>query len=113
MQEKNTDLTLEQADRKIKRNKAKSKFIGFLFLFVILVIGVYFCYINLFTLKSIKVVGDCPYSEEQMMAGMGLEKGMGIYDKTQAEIRQEVKYNLPFINEIKVFELGIYKKSLA
>ena len=42
MQEKNTDLTLEQADKKIKRNKAKSKFIGFLFLFVILVIGVYF-----------------------------------------------------------------------
>lgn len=103
MQEnKNDSLNLEQAGKRIKKSKAKSKLIGFLFLFVILVVGIYFCYVNLFTLKSIKVVGDCPYTQEQMMEGMGLEKGMGIYDKTQKEIREEVKYNLPYINEIKI-----------
>ena len=103
MQEnKNENLTLEKADKIIRKNKAKSGIIGLIFLLAIIVVGIYFCYINLFTLKNIKVVGDCPYSEEEMMTGMGLEKGMGIYDKTQKEIWEEVKYNLPFIDEIKI-----------
>ena len=103
MQENNNELyTLEQVDKKIKKNKAKSKIIGILFLLVIVVIGVYFCYVKFFTLKNIKVVGECVYTEEQMMQGMGLKEGMGIYDKTQKEIQKEVKYNLPYINEIKI-----------
>lgn len=103
MQENNNNsLNLKEANKKIKKSKAKSKVIGFLFIVAIIVVGVYFCYINLFTLKNIKIVGDCPYTEQQMMAGMGLEKRMGIYDKTEKEIRSQVKYNLPYINEIDI-----------
>lgn len=103
MRESRDDLyTLDEVSKDIKKNKAKGRLAGILFLVAIVVVGIYLCYNKFFNLEKLEIQGNCPYTEEEMIKGMGLEKGIGIYDKSQKEIRQSVKYNLPFLNSIKI-----------
>jgi len=100
----NSDLYAE-ADRSIlahKRKNVKNKIIALLVVLAIVGVGFAFCYVKLFKIKKIEVEGDCPYTAEEVLSGMGLEYGMGLYEKSEKEIKQNVKYSLSYINNIEV-----------
>ncbi|MBQ7399411.1 MAG: FtsQ-type POTRA domain-containing protein [Clostridia bacterium] len=95
---------------KKKQNK-KNLVIALLAVLIILILGLYFCFAKLFFVKSVDIkdntdkvvfVGEFPYTQEQMLEGLGIKKGIGLYDFDLSEAQSNAKYNLPYIKEIKL-----------
>ena len=100
--------------KKVRRKKKKGIAFTVFLLIVLVVVGISFCFTNLFFVESVDVknmtdskdfVGSFPYTQEQMFEGLGIEKGMGLYDFDANEATKNAKYNLPYIESIKLTRL--------
>lgn len=101
------DTTVKNSKKKKRRNIV----ISIVLIAIILVLGFYVCSENLFFVKSVDIkdktednefVGQFPYTEEEMLEGLGLRTGVGLYDFDASEAETSAKYNLPYIKQIKV-----------
>lgn len=76
---------------------------GTLFLLLILTLGVVFAgYKVLFRISDISVVGDTPYTDEEIWAGAGVGIGDGLYSFSSVKAGERLAANLPGIGELKV-----------
>ena len=94
--------SLEQVRRHKEKEKSKNRLIAAAVLLVIVIVGIVLCYGKLFKIKRLVISGDCPYTQEQMLEGMGLAVGDTLYGKTEKEIKQNVKYKLAYIDNIEI-----------
>ena len=94
-----------------KKRKKAGVITALVFVAVLLCVGLYFCFEKVFFVKKIDVkdiTGEYentamfPYTDEEMLEGLGIEKGMGLYDFSTSEAEEKAKYNLPYIEEINV-----------
>lgn len=99
------DTTVKNKKKQKKRNVAFAVFA----IVIVLIVGFCICCAKIFFVKSVAVkdntegfVGEFPYTQEEMLAGLGLEMGMGLYDFSAGEAEENAKYNLPYIKEIRV-----------
>ena len=90
----------------IKKNKLQAKRRNILaaltFLMAVVIVGGFLCYAKLFKIQKLVIVGECPYNEQEMLNGMGISVGETLYGKKNEEIKQNVKYNLAYIDNIEI-----------
>ncbi|MBO4950429.1 MAG: FtsQ-type POTRA domain-containing protein [Clostridia bacterium] len=101
------DSTVKQK----KKGKRRGRILALVIVLAGVAAGFYFCASKLFFVKSVlikdvteesKFVAAFPYTEEEMLQGMKLEKNSGLYDFTAAEAEKNARINLPYIKEIDV-----------
>lgn len=118
MEERKTDTGEIYTDEKkdfdkvVKKKKSsgrRNKIIAALAVAAVVVLGVYFCFDKLFVFKKLVMVDavtkkeiTVPYTEEQLLDGMGIEKGMKLYGREGKEIASNAKYNLTYIKDMKI-----------
>lgn len=94
--------SLEEVKSITLKSHRKNKAVAFSVLCIIVIVGAFLCYSKLFKIKKLVIPDDCPYTEEQMLKGMGIKIGDTLYGKSNEEINENVKYNLAFIDSLKV-----------
>lgn len=92
----------ELTRKKKKINKARNTFISVLLLLCIFIVGVYVCYEKYFVIEKCKIQGDIPYTPDEVLVGLGFEKGMNLYELSGDKINENALYNLPHIDTFKV-----------
>lgn len=115
MPEVNTNKAAEKKknsfDKTVKRHKRinkKAKAVAIVAAIIICAVGIYLCFDKLFFVKSIAVEsGDKSdaeklYTQEQLFEGLGIEKGMGLYEFDADDAEKNAKYSLPYFKEIKI-----------
>ncbi len=96
------DMTQQDAMNNVKKNKRKAKLFAFAVLVIVAVIGISFCYFELFKFEQLVIKGECPYDNSAVLEGIGMNKGDRLYDKSEKQIRESAKYNLPYIDSVEV-----------
>lgn len=105
----NADFDATVKKEKIK--KIKKRIVAFFVVAVIVVLGLFVCSENLFFVKKMDVKIDTeheytsfenPYTDDEMLKGLGIEKGIGLYSFDAKQAENNAKYNLPYINHIKI-----------
>ncbi len=86
------------ASETVKRQKNKGRKLAFLFVVAALVVGVYYCYTDLMVIKKCVVEGDLPYNNDEVLKGAGLDYGVHMYALSNDEIKENIVYNLPYID---------------
>ncbi len=92
----------ESVRRNKKVNKARNTFISVLLLLCIFIVGVYVCYEKYFIIEKCKIEGDIPYTPDEVLKGLGFEKGMNLYELQNDKINENALYNLPHIDTFKI-----------
>lgn len=92
----------ESVRKNKKVNKARNTFISVLLLLCIFIVGVYVCYEKYFIIEKCKIEGDIPYTPDEVLEGLGFEKGMNLYELSGDKINENALYNLPHIDTFKV-----------
>ncbi len=95
------DAQYEQYIKAEKRRGIKNKLVALSFVFAVILVGILAIYIKFFKVEKIEIAGECPYSEEQMLEGLGIEKGDGLYDMSDKELSNNLKYNLALVDSAK------------
>ncbi len=90
-----------------KKNKRKSVALSVVLCLIIAVVGVCYCFNELFLYKQVEVKNkfaeqECPYTTEELEKGLELEKGIGLYSIDNEELQSKIKYNLPYIKSAKI-----------
>lgn len=102
--EKNAEL-LDAYENMRRRVRRKRFFRGAVTIFFLLVLtfGVVLAgYKVLFRISEIDVVGDTPYTAEEICAGAGVSIGDGLYSFSSVKAGERLSANLPYIGELKV-----------
>ncbi len=94
-----------------KINKFKKTVVAIAVIAIIAALGIFVCSENLFFVKGIDVKNlsedeylssHNPYTEEEMLEGLGIKKESGLYDFDASAAEKSAKYSLPYIKEIKI-----------
>jgi len=96
--EKNFDGTVKRR----KNDNKKGVLTAIVLLCIIVVVGGYLCYTKLFKIGKLEIEGSCPYTEEQMLEGMGVSMGDLLYGLSNDEIKHNIKYNLAYIDSVEI-----------
>ena len=103
------EMDFDSTVKRKKRQRIRNTAIAVVIALVLVVIGLYFCSEKLFFVKKIDIVeqksefvGKFPYTEEQMLEGLGIQKGIGLYDFDANKAQKDAKYNLSYIKQIKI-----------
>ncbi len=105
------EADFDETVRNGRRKKKKGFVITILLMLVLVGVGLYFSATKLFFIKSLDIkdtteqsefIAVFPYTQEEMMAGLGIEKDMGLYDFDAKSAENSAKYSLPYIKDIKV-----------
>ena len=96
--------------KKSKKNKRKNALIAFVCVCLVLAAGIFYCMSELFFVKSISVKntseddgnGAFPYSDEEMLEGLGIKTGQQLYGFDVKEAQDNAIYNLAYIKDIKL-----------
>ena len=112
MSQQNTnEKTTENFDKtvkKYKKKRRKSGFAAFVVALLLIATGLYFCYTKLFFVEKVDVVisdangTSLVYSDEEVLSGLGIKKGDGLYSFSASDVEGKAKYNLPYFKEINV-----------
>ena len=94
--------SLENIKQYRRKAEIKRKLTAVAVLCAVVIVGAFLCYTKFFKIQKLVVKGECPYTEVEMMEGMGIQKGETLYGKSDKEIKQNVKYNLAFIDSMKI-----------
>lgn len=94
--------TLRQVNADKKRKKIRNTLVSLAVIAAILVVGFWMCFTKLFLIKKCVVKGDVPYTEDEVLKGAGLEYGMNLYELPESKIKDNIVYNLPYIDSIIV-----------
>ena len=94
--------SLENIKQYRRKAEIKRKLTAVAVLCAVVIVGAFLCYTKFFKIHKLVVKGDCPYTEVEMMEGMVIQKGETLYGKSDKEINQNVKYNLAFIDSMKI-----------
>lgn len=93
-----------------KKSKRKGKLLAFLLIAVIAVLGVYVCNSKMLVVKNVEVVSldknvevSLPYTQEELISGLGLESGQSLYKTSESRMAENAKYNLTYIKEVEIF----------
>lgn len=103
-----TENDFDEVVRRKKKSKRKSRFAAVIIVALIVVLGVYVCNGSLLTVKKVelKSLGEeeisLPYTQQELLSGLGLEKGMGLYDIAESELENNARYNLTYIKEMEI-----------
>jgi len=105
-----SDNSFDTTVKKSKNRSRKSAALAFVCIFLIAVLGLYFCTSKLFFVKKIVVKNvsadekdtSVPYTSEEMLSGLGINIGDGLYSFNKKDAQNSAKYNLPYIKEIKI-----------
>ena len=100
-QERKRRKSLEALKKAQKRKKIRNAAVSTLVIFCAAVFGIYLCYTKFFTINKCVIKGDCQYTQEQVLQGAGLYKGMLLYELDKKTVEKNVKYNLPFIDSFE------------
>ena len=112
--EKNKNMTQSDFDYTVtskKKSKRKNTVLAVFFVLVLLIIGMYFCASNLFFIEKLVIDDDTDdddfpgrfqYTSEQILDGLGLKKGEGLYTFDEKAALEDAKYNLPYIKKIRL-----------
>lgn len=93
---------LEEIKRKERKKRHKNTVLSVLFLLAVLIVGTYLCREKLFKIDKIRVYGECPYSETELAEGMKIKLGDSLYGKSDEELKQNIKYNLAYIDKAEI-----------
>ena len=106
---KDSEADFDAVVKRGKSKKLRNTVICLLLLVAIIGIGLYFCFTEFFFVKNLVIseeksefVGAFPYSNEEMLEGLGIEKGIGLYSFDAATAQNNAKYNLSYIKDIKI-----------
>lgn len=90
------------AARKKRRRKKHSKAILFI-IFVLLIVAVLLTSITLFfTVKKIKVSGECIYSDKEITDVAGIENDSNMFAINKFSVIKKIKSVLPYIEEVTI-----------
>lgn len=84
-----------------KKEKHVNKLVAVAVILLILLLGTYFCFSKLFVFKKLKVVdnsGKKHYTNEQILEGLGIQKGSLLYDVDIKSAEERAKYSLPYVD---------------
>ena len=106
---KDTSADFDGVVKRGKKKKVRNVIVALLLVVAIIGTGLYFCFTKLFFVKNLAVaeessefVGAFPYSEEEMLEGLGIQKGIGLYSFDAVLAQKNAKYNLSYIKDIKI-----------
>ena len=96
--------SLKEVRDKKKSSDAAKHFFGAVTLIAVLVVGAWLCYTKFFLISKceIKCDGELEYTADEVLRGAGLEYGMKLYEVSDGEIAENIVYNLPYIDSVKV-----------
>ena len=104
----NDEDNFEQTVKKQKGKKKKAGLVAFVTAVIFIAVGLYFCYTKLFFVEKLDIsvseqdgVKLC-YSEEEVYEGLGIKKGMGLYDFSASDAEENAKYALPYFETVKI-----------
>lgn len=60
------------------------------------------CFLVLFKMKTVQVVGASRYTEEEIISAFDVKKGSNLYSFTAEEKEQSLVVDLPYINEVVI-----------
>ena len=106
MAESSFDATVKNS----KRNKRKSAVIALICICLVVSAGLLYCMSELFFVKKILIKNitegsetvEFPYTDEEMLTGLGIKKGDELYGFNTKEAQNSAVYNLAYIKEIKL-----------
>ena len=105
----NSETDFDAVVKHSKKKKIRNTVVCLLLLAAIIGAGIYFCFAKLFFVKNLVIseentefVGAFPYSEDEMLSGLGIEMDMGLYSFDVAEAQKNAKYSLSYIKDIKI-----------
>ena len=106
MAENSFDATV----KKSKKNKRKNAIVALVCVCLVLAAGIYYCVSELFFVKKILVknvtenaVNDAfPYTDEEMLDGLGVEIGQKRYSFDANQAQDNAIYSLAYIKDIKL-----------
>ena len=86
-------------DLRVKRHG-----ISVLVLVFVLLLCIWFCYNKFFLIKKcvLEYDGNLDYTEDEVLKGAGLDYGMKLYELDNDTIKENVLYNLPYIDSFKI-----------
>lgn len=104
------DNNFDNTVKKSKKHSMKMMVAAIVCALAVVAAGFYFCTSELFFVKKIDVKDvsngeykrDNPYTDEEMLKGLEIEIGTGLYSFDKKKAESNVKYNLPHIKEIKL-----------
>lgn len=102
--EKEKGLTIEEINLRRKRIRQRNiMYVAVIGTTVAAIIG-YFVYTGNLRLKGVKAQcnGTCPYSEEQLLTGLGLEEKQHINSINKKELEKKAAYELPYLENVKL-----------
>ena len=101
----NFDKTVKKSKKMSRRNKI----IAVIAVIIAVIFGVYLCFDKLFVVENVKFVDAATdkeiklaYTQDEIFKGLGLKKGMGLYEKDAEDIEKSALFNLSYIDEIEV-----------
>ncbi len=98
----NKGESLEEVQYRQRKDKNRKRLVAVALAISVIVVGIFMCYAKLFKIEKLKIDGECPYTEEEMMKGMGVSFGDTLYGKSEKDIKQSVKYNLAYIDNVEI-----------
>lgn len=109
--DKNNNSDFDVTVSESKKSRRKGVVLSVILVLVLACVGLYFCTTKLFFVQSldIKDITDeyerlvvFPYTEDEMLEGLGIEKGIGLYDFNAGKAEKNAKFTLPYIEDISV-----------
>lgn len=95
-------VSLKTAYATQKKEKNRKRNVAVVFCAVVLLVCAYLCYSKLMLIKTCKVEGQVPYTNDEVLLGAGLDYGMHMYEKELEQIEENVKYNLPYVDSFEI-----------
>jgi cell division protein FtsQ len=108
LSQENTNAQFDKTVKKHKKKRRKSGVAAFVAAVLLVVAGIYFCYTKLFFVEKADIVvtdyngTSLVYSEDEVLSGLGIQKGDGLYSFASDEVEERAKYTLPYFEEIEV-----------
>ncbi len=86
-----------------QHNKKLRRRVFYLVLFVaIFAVALAVCFVVFFNIKTIKIEGSAGYSDEEILAALGIEEGTNLYSFDVDEVESNLVHALPYINGAKI-----------
>ena len=106
MSRENTNAQFDKTVKKHKKKRRKSGIAAIVMAVLLVIAGIYFCYTKLFFVEKVDVVvtdsngTSLVYSDEEVLSGLGIKKGDGLYSFAASDAEELAKYNLPYFEKI-------------
>ena len=100
MAEKSRNADFDKTVKTKKKEKRNGRAFTIFAILVLLLLGTYFCMTKLFVFKNLKIVseGKEHYTEQQILEGAGINKGVLLHELDIKSAEYKASYNLPYVD---------------